>query len=357
LTVKIKWGGQLAISAVVFVIYSLVAARPIPKETVLVKNWINSLETGYPGEAGDNLIPFKLTNRFGYFDPNGVFSINRETAPGAAVSMAGDRFAEYEAIPTAISVNDPRGEAMFTIENPDGYPLFLAGRSFIVHKEQAAISEIDKSGEPLWRYDFSTTITCMDATDGILAVGLLNGAVELLDNLGKMVYSFEPGGSRIPVILGCALSTDSQRIAILSGIDKLRFLLLEKFGNSYRVIFHEFLNDDFRRPCYVGFINEGRYAAYELENALGFFDIGARRSMHFSLSGKLTAIHESVKNDLLFLVCEGEGGYKELSAVQLPGSIALRAPFKSNAAFLGAFGTQVFVIGDKSIAAFDIETR
>lgn len=61
-------------------VYTLIAAAPVPKETVLAISWAASLETSAaepPGSAPDGpLVPFELGGRFGYVSLDGRFSVN-----------------------------------------------------------------------------------------------------------------------------------------------------------------------------------------------------------------------------------------------------------------------------------------
>jgi hypothetical protein len=106
---------------VIFALYFLGAARPIPLETVLVPRWLNSLESGKPvplseGSAleavseqyhfTDNidlLQPFILGDHFGYVDRDGNFPVNQ--IKRANVSLSGELWAEYEAVPERITIN------------------------------------------------------------------------------------------------------------------------------------------------------------------------------------------------------------------------------------------------------------
>ena len=52
----------------------------------------------------------------------------------------------------------------------------------------------------------------------LLFVGLLNGSLELLDGKGRPVFEFSPAGSRIPVVVGDAVSPDGSLLAAVTGI-------------------------------------------------------------------------------------------------------------------------------------------
>jgi hypothetical protein len=344
----------------VLVVYALIAAGPVPKETVLDMQWIKSLESSYPVESSffeggaASLIPIETENRFGYVDVNGNFSILEQKKYN--VSYSKDRWASYENIPKNIDVYSSLNKKLLTVENVNGYPFFLDNKLFFISYQQNSIRSCDDDGNIKWQYDFPAPITCIDSNNGFVIAGLLDGSIELLDAGGKRVFFFEPGGSRIAVIAGLALSKDANRFAIVSGIDDQRFLLLEKFQDSYRVIYHEFLGDGFRKNVFVNFINNEKMLAFEREGALGLYDISARTSTVLPVSGSIEAIEECDES-MLFVVSAGENIEKRIMAIKYPGQFIIDAPFKAKRSFIKYEDSILLLGGDSTFAAFKIDTR
>ena len=366
----------LALGIIIFFVYFFCAARPVPLETVLVPRWLVSLESGKPMYLGDNPMPgaegedqgqklansppapFELGSRFGFFDHDGNFSINQ--IKKAHVSLSAERWAEYDAEPENIAVRDSKGEVLTVIEHPRGYPFFLDNRTFLIGSEQNAISEIGDSGEILWTYEFSSPLTCVDAAAGLVLAGSLDGIAAVLDSGGKQVLSFEPCGSRYSIILGCAISRDGSRLALISGIDDQRFLLLERFGTSvsdYKVIYHEFLNGDFRRVVYISFIEEDRWIMFERNGGLGFFDLVSRQLSKVELPGDISAIDHSGGHGLVFAVVSLQRDAKELVGIRLPGRVIIEAPFKSEEVFLERHNSRLFIGGQQTMVSFDLHKK
>ena len=354
---------------VLFTAYFFLAAREIPKQTVLVPRWVSSLESGETvrmnESAGtDILLPFSLGSRFGFVgQEDGRFSINRTAKSN--VSLSGKYWAEYEAEPNRITIYDNRGETHTVIENPRGYPFFLddgreQGRIFIVGSEQNSISEIDASGAVSWTYEFTAQITCVDSARGLLLAGSLDGSIVIIDSAGRKVFSFEPGGSRYPVILGCAISRDGSRLGIVSGIDHQRFLYLEHFGASpgdYKVVYHEFLSDGYRRPVFINFVENDRWVVFERAGGLGLYEAGSAQAVKISLGGEINAVDQSGGQGLIFTIVSRPDYTKELAGIMLPGRIIVAAPFKSADVFLGRAGARLLVGGGQTVIAFDLEKR
>jgi len=357
---------------VLFAAYFFLAARPIPLEIVLNPSWLNSIESGTPVYLGETAkkpgadldgpssqrIPFSMGNRFGYISRNGLLSMNQ--IKKSNVSLSPERWAEYEAEPDRIAIYDSDGEPVTVIENPRGYPFFLDGRTFLVGSEQTAISAIDEDGDVSWTYEFPSPLTCVDSAARLVLVGSLDGVVGLLDDRGRQVFSFEPGGSRHSVILGCAISRDGSRLALISGIDDQRFLMLEHFGNSasdYKVVYHEFLDDGFRRPVHITFVDDDRWVVFERGGGLGLYDIHSRKSGKVNLDGELCAIDNSGGQEMIFVVTSHSENVKKLIGIRLPGKVIIESPFRSEEFFLGRMDSRLIVGGSQTMAAFDLEKR
>jgi hypothetical protein len=364
---KLKKNLWLFVVIVFFTAYFFLAAQKIPRQMVLVPRWISSLESGEAalmnetaGAETDTLLPFSLGSRFGFVEQEaGRFSINRTAKSN--VSLSDKYWAEYEAEPVRVTIYDNTGETYTVIENPRGYPFFLDnGRTFIVGSEQNSISEIDASGSVSWTYEFAAQITCVDAARGLLLAGSLDGSIVIIDTMGRKVFSFEPGGSRYPVILGCAISRDGSRLGIISGIDNQRFLYLERFGASpsdYKVVYHEFLNDGFRRPVFINFVENDRWVIFERIGGLGFYEAGSRQTAKVNLDGEISAIDQSGGLGLLFTIVSRADNMKELVGIMLPDRVMVAAPFKSNDVFLGRSDSRLLIGGGQTIISFELEKR
>jgi hypothetical protein len=340
-----------------FIVYIFIAARPVPVETILTPRWLSSLESAYsdPGGTGD-LLPFELGNRFGYVDSQGRFAINQ--VKKGYVSLSEDYWTEYEARPETIEIRDPRNNALMTIANGRGYPLFLDKRIFLVGEEQNSVSGTDDAGNIRWTYDFAAPLTCVDAAAGLLLAGTLDGSAVLLDAQGQPVFPpFEPGGSRLGVILGCRISRDGSRLALVSGIDAQRFLVLERSGDSYKVVYHEFLEDGFRRNVHLAFVDQDRRIIFEREGGLGIYEINSRNSVSLPLEGDILAVDESGSEGLLFVVAAQSERRKNLTAIRFPGTVIMNAPFQSETVFLKRHDSRLYIGGGMIMASFELDKR
>jgi len=401
-----KWWYILGLLA--FIIYIFISARPIPEETIFKPRWIISLESnvqegnpnpggsnpdgsnpdgssaprwGFPVSLGDisvteggKPLPFRLGDRFGYIWDDGKFAINQIVK--GYVSISENTWAEYEALPSSIQVMNSLNEPVLTIENPKGYPLFLDDRIFMVGGGQDSLTALGPDGEELWIHDFPAPITCIDAAGGYVLSGTLDGAVELINSSGIPVFTpFEPGGSRLSVILGCAISRDASHLAVISGIDDQRFLLLERAGGdgrlgardwtglagnpgeTYKVVYHEFLPNGFRRPVHISFVDNDTKVAFERDGGLGIYDINSHTSANLKLEGEIVALDNSGGSDFLFVITSRQPKQMSLIVIRYPASIVNKVPFTSDNAYFARRNNTVYIGGDVTMISLELEKK
>jgi hypothetical protein len=334
----------------------------------MVPRWLSSLESGYSiplggsESAGDEegALAFQLGNRFGYTDARGTLLINR--TKDRNLFLSAPYWAEYDDVPERIDILDNGGNPLFSIdETIQGYPLYLDGRLFLIGREMNTLTALDEEGNPLWSYDFAAPLTCIDGAAGYILTGSLDGTVEILNRDGKQFFYFPPGGSRLPVILGCAISRDGSRLGIISGIDDQRFLLLERYGDpgrgEFRVAYHEFLDDGFRRPVHISFIDNDDRIIFERPGGLGIYDLRNRTNRAIPLEGTILALDSEGGEGIFFAINAQPGRQKELVGIKLPGTIILRAPFISDYVFLRRSGPRLYLGGGSALAAFELGKR
>jgi len=361
--------------AAFFIVYVFFAASPIEKETVIVPQWLGSTESGYAvGPAGEaleqetkpasqNLIPFNFGGRFGYVSETGNFIINEVKTANIGQSAA--LFAGFTGQQEVIEIKNTAKETVIKLENKHGYPFFLDDRVFLLSREQNSVSELSLNGDTLWSYDFSSAITCADAAAGLLLTGEINGTITLINGEGRRVWTTEPSGSGIPAIFGCAISKSGARLGVISGIDSQRFLLMERDNASFKISYHEFLGEGFRRPVHIKFINDEKNIAYEREGGLGIYDINARLPGFVRFDGRVMRLDSAGGGGMLFLITqetETDGELpgrapsgKKLIAIHYPDYIMISAPFRSRDVFLERRGNLIFTGGDRKLASFKIE--
>jgi hypothetical protein len=211
----------IILAFITFIAYIVMAVQPVPQETVLTAKWLTSLNGDYNDAVPltSPLIPFTLGNRFGYVDTMGNPVLNKEQEQ--TVSLSAGYWAEFPSTPRELVIHNSSLAAELTVTSPHGYPLFLDNRIFLISTDQCSLEELDNEGQVLWRHSFEAPLTCIDTAETYVLTGTLDGRIDLLDNKGEPLFpSYAPGASRIPVILGCRISSDGSKLAVISGIDK-----------------------------------------------------------------------------------------------------------------------------------------
>lgn len=346
----------VVLGSIAFIAYIFAASTPIGSETVLKPVWLRRPAVGETGgkKSGDGLVPYLSDAAFGYFDADGEFAFVKRRGERTVLS---DRYwADFGRTPEGIGLHGSDGELLFSVVE-NGYPYFADGRVFIVGAEQNSVAALDDSGKVVWRRDFPAPITCADAAAGLVLFGLLDGTIELIDSKGARVFAFEPGGSRLPVIAAARLSPDGKRIALISGIDPQRFVLLSRSGQTYKVGHHEYMDRGFRRPVQLAFVDGADYVAFERENGgLAVHDVSSRKTALLDMRGRVLAFEDDRSDKRFFLISDA-GPYRELVGVKVPSEVFMRAPFENSDTFIARRGDKLYVGGGGSVAALEITTK
>jgi hypothetical protein len=354
-TVNIGPRGRYALWGLGLLLYAFIAARPVPPELVFSPVWLKSLVSSYAGNAGAPLVPFAVGKYFGYVSQDGVFSLLREKT--GYLEQSDTQFAEFSGQPNEIAFISPLGKRLSVLKKPSGYPFFRDGHAFVISREQNAISMLSQDNETLWRYDYSAPVLCADAAAGMLAAGALDGSITILDYTGHLVHRTEPSGSRIPIIVGCALSPDGRKVALVSGIDQQRFLLITHEGGAWRISHHEFIGEGFRRPVPMRFVGGSRYVVYECAGGVGIYDSYTFSSRRVPLQGRVMSVADSPADKMFFVIDAVGARDRSLVAVQYGGSVVITAPFTSDDSFLRFEAGALYWGGSGKLAAFRLDKR
>lgn len=356
----VKKGRRLILlGTLVFVVYFFVASIPTEEALSLAPGWRSSLSvgTGAAGTTDTRLYPFSIAGRFGYYRADGELLLLGDDDGTVELSDEAWTSKGSDGVST---VRAPDGEVLYSFTG-EGLPFFLEGRAYLVSPQQNALTAFDRNGAALWTRAFSAPITCVDARAALVAVGLLDGSLELLGaETGTKRFSFAPGGSKYPVIVGIRLSDSGRRIATVSGIGPQRFLLLEESNGTYKVIHHEYLESAFRRPVLMAFLEDDRYVAFEARDGIAVHDTSSGGTARIPQAGRLLSIANDQRDGKLFALFEEEEG-RLLLGVTLPSSVFFKArteeTMPNKDGFLQRIGDRLIVGSPSAIAALDILRR
>jgi hypothetical protein len=362
--------------AVAGLAYFLACAFPLQKELVLVPVWSRSISAApaapmpsastkkgsssglAPGQASGSPIaaspiPFRLGDRFGYFNADGSLLFASPVAYG--VALAPDAFATYDRLSESFAIKSPAGAELARVSGV-GYPFFAAGRRFLIGPDQATVSELSGSGATAWTYQFPSIVTAFDASPSLAAFGLMDGTIVGLDRAGAAALNFAPGGSRVAGVYGVAVSPDGQLVAAMTGADKQRLVVLEKRSTAYRVTYHRYLASDYRRPVSMAFTVDGSRLAYESPSGVGIYDRSSRSETVVSLPADSRLGLTTMRGELMVFL-SGRGEDKRLLCTALPDRRVVDLSFKAKLAFVQAEGNSLYLGLDDSIVRMDLKER
>jgi hypothetical protein len=276
---------------VLLLIYLLLFPHPGGKESIMRPGWAKELTPGARVSANADAPTwyFRAADSFGYADLQGNLYYVGRTLHNLSLSDAG--FLNYGRVPDHVLFMNPRGEFQFSIKSY-GYPLLESSGQVLysIDTDRSGLKRIDNEGQILWSMSFPTTITTITLAAEECLLGLMDGRALLVGAEGDVVYQYNPGGSRIPVLLGTAVSADRNQIAFISGIDPQTLTVVERRAGEFVPDFKKNLDSDFRREVRLSFSPDARFLFYEVEDGLGVLDVRKKRSGGFLASGVLESM-------------------------------------------------------------------
>ena len=279
---------------ILLLLYLLLFPHPGGKEAMVGPVWVREITPGAPVSEGANAPSwyFRAADSFGYADLQGnLYYVSRRLHN---LSLSDIGFVNYGSVPDHVVFMSSRGEFEFSIKS-HGYPLMDSSGQVLysVNTDRSGLKRIDREGQILWSRSFPTLLTTIALAGQQCLLGLMDGQALLIDAEGDIVYRHEPGSSRIPILLGAALSQDGNQIALISGIDPQRLTVLEGRTEEFVPDFTQTLDSDFRREVRLSFSPDGRFLFYEVEDGLGVLDVRKGSSERLPVSGVLESMDSS----------------------------------------------------------------
>lgn len=313
---------------ILLLIYLLLFPHPGGKESLLRPIWARELTPGTAGPVNADAPTwyFRSADSFGYADLQGNLYYVGRTLHNLSLSDTG--FINYGSVPDHVVFMNPRGEFEFSIKSY-GYPLLESSGQVLysINTDRSGLKRIDSEGEILWSKSFATLITTISLVGEHCILGLMDGRALLLDEEGGVLYQHTPDASKIPVLLGAAVSQDRNQIALISGIDPQRLIVVERRAEEFVPAFTQLLDSDFRREVQLRFAAEARFLFYEVENGLGVLDVRKKSSGRFPASGVLQSMDSSAQfSAAAFRLTEGSRLviFRPLDSVLLSREVAVR---------------------------------
>ncbi len=337
------------------VLYFLLFPYPLGRELTARPAWAVTVpEAAPPAPAGKAtaVAPFQLGDRFGYVRSDGAVVYSAKALYRVALSETG--FVNYTRLGTDWILQDTAGERVLAFSG-NGYP-FLSpdgARILNVKSDLSGLIELDRNGGVLWSRDFPALMTTASLRGDSLLVGLLNGSLLLLNRQGSPVFETAPAGSRIPVIMGSAVTPDGSLIAAVSGIDPQALTVLRRQGSGYAALARIALSSDFRREIRMSFSPDARYLLLEGEAGPGLFDPVTSTVSWTPLRGTLAGM--SFPGAGRYAAFAARDGGRAALVVESPRGMAIcREPFAARELSLGTLEGQLLLAWDGKLLRIDV---
>ncbi len=336
-------------------LYVLLFASPLQKEPIFKPVWVDNLSRPSPeASAAGQVVGFRMGKIFGYANPDGRIRFLDNAQFG--VAMDGDRFINFSSVSQNLVMRDSSGRILSSVEAL-GYPILSSGRFFVINPDRTSLSEIGGQGIAKWNHEFGSLITCISSTKSLLVAGLLDGSISVLGADGKVLANYTPGGSRIAVIYGCAISPDGNRIGLISGLDPQRFILLDRTPSGFKFTKAFDLRTDFRSQAFIHFFPRVPYVYYEGSGGAGYISLRGGSMGTLPVPGTVRSMILGPGSFLYVASVENRGtaqrndGY--LSVISPPASLVATSRLPGNQLFLTSEAGSVYLGADQTFMRVD----
>ncbi|MBN1409879.1 MAG: hypothetical protein JW969_03480 [Spirochaetales bacterium] len=353
---KIK--GSLLYSVIfVFLLYVFFSI-PTGRETRLKPVWIRNLSDTQVNSKLDEkaCYGFSLGDAFGYVDLKGNFLYKSNIYYNLALAeSAFINFSSVQEANQSLVCYKPNGD--FKSSFPvSGYPVFnrYGDRLFLIKLDGSGIKEIDQDGNEAWSQEFASVITTFAASRDNSVVGLLNGTLRYYNKTGKCLYKLDPEGSRIPVILGSAISNLGDKFGCVFGIDPQQLVFVSRSANDFNKPVYSDLDTDFRREVMIKFSENGIFLYIEGKESLKVMDTAGGAVYSIPFAGHLLDISPGLDNSYVF-VSSKHGPRTQIKLVKPPFYTIITESYESTSDFIKQLDGHLLLGMDGSLLLFNIE--
>lgn len=348
-------GRRITIAVLVMVVmilaYFFVCAEPLSTELSAVPRWRVNIavtpEAKFSADSSaDTLLSYSTETRHGYFWPDGRIAFMAD-----APAVISDK--SY-----VVSDKDGTGSQLRTPGLKTGVPIaaslpfFASEKLYSAEMDGTGFAAWDEAGHKLWSYTFPCQLSAFSASDALVVGGTVDGWLEGVTPDGHKAFSFAPGGSRLPVILGLGISRSGDWIAAISGIDRQRLVVLGRGGADFRVTSHRYLDSDYREPVRVIMLSDDRHVLYRRPDGIGVWSVDGKVDEVLPVKADDFDVHVDTARGIAYLIAR-RGHKSEIVVFRLPATVLGRISLPDSSEFVRFVGSSAYV-GDKAwLARFD----
>lgn len=293
-------------------------------------------------------IPFVAGNRYGYFLADGTVLFVADARNAVAVSD--NAFVTTEPGSQDGFVQQPRSTARIAIQ--DVRPFFSAGRLFSASADGSGVSAYDGNGHLQWSYAFPCQITAFASSSSLIVGGTVDGWLEGVNADGTKAFEFAPGGSRLPVILGAAVSPSGAWVAAMSGIDRQRLIILRRSNSKYLVQSHRYLDSGYREPVKLIIMSDERHVLYRRPDGIGVWSVDGKVDEVLPVVADDFDASIDTDLDVVYLTAR-QGTRTELAIFRRPASLLGTIALPDSSEYVRLAGSSIFIGGRSWLARFD----
>lgn len=352
-------------SLVAFFLYFFISTKPLNSDLYFLPLWSSSIEKEIElkkdvqvnneeqfskNETQENVYPFLINNRFGYFNSSGKVLFLNEI--DAKVSASSNYWCEYGLDSKEVDIYSPHGKLVTTIK-ASGFPYIIEDKIYLFTPGGYGVSEYGTDGKRLWHYSHTAAITAFNASKKGTVIGYSDGKLVYVDANGNEVFNFYPGGSTYQVIVGLALSHDGSFIACVSGIDKQRIILIRIMDKQYKIVKHEYLHGNLYRQVFVAFDSNSSCAVFETSEGIGIVDCKTYDIQFLDEKDHIVGIGDDSKRSLMTILTQKQK-FCRLIIIEKPFKKIATTDFSSNDAFFLQDKNKLFIGTSDKISAIEI---
>jgi hypothetical protein len=332
-------------------VYFFVGAEPLAREYTARPVWRTALERVSDPEILPGAYGFSTGDWFGFISRDGRLGLADEVPGGATVSDWA-----FVANPVGTSPTSPRelrgvdGGILGLLD--EGLPFFASGRLFTASMDGTSVSSHGRDGLALWNHAFPSQVSAFMANEDMVIGGTVDGWLEAIDARGERILRFSPGGSRLPVILGVGISPSSSWIAMLSGLDTQRLVVLGRGKSDYRVVSHRYLDSAYREPARVAVLGDDRHVLYRQPDGIGVWEVSGKTDDILPVRADDFEVYFHQDQALAYLVAS-HAGDSELVVFRPPAKLLGSIDLGKGLEVVTVDGSTTYLAGGEAIARID----
>ncbi|SRR6056297_260425 len=291
------------------VVYVLLGSYKIEPGTAYLKDWSVDLESAKVESSSsekvpvEQWIPYRVEDYFGYVQADGTLLLRSPIMWNVAFSDIS--YCNYSSRGNNLVVRDPVKGYLYPLMLK-GYPIGRNGRYYILNSDSTGVSAVSSKGEHVFSKEFSSMISSIDSNESFVGIGLLSGGVEVFTDDGSYYGEIKPETSRIDIIYGTALSSRTDNIALVHGIDPQFLSIYQMEESSFQLIHQIEISRPKRSHTLLNFSPDGRFLLCETGSDLMVVSIEDFERFSLPIEGRVTDFECVSELESIYVMVEEE---------------------------------------------------